>query len=90
MNELQNYLQQKENANENICIRCGACCGSYDGDPCQHLKKDNDGLYYCDDYHNRLGNQRTVNGTKFKCVFIKEILQTNWIGDYLCAYKKRC
>ena len=89
MDQLQSVLQQKEQKYEDMCIRCGACCGAYDGDPCSHLRRDSRNQYYCDDYENRLGMQRTINGTRFKCVMIKEILHEYWIGDHLCVYKKK-
>ena len=86
---LQRYLKSKEQGFEDICLRCGACCGAYDGDPCLHLKKDKKGKYYCDIYPNRLGDRKTVSGEEFECVPIKEILNTSWDGDWRCAYKKK-
>lgn len=88
MDELEEYFEQKEKEIEDICHRCGACCGAYDDDACSHLQQDDDGLFYCDDYENRLGFQKTVNGTDFKCVYIQEIVNESWVGDHLCAYKK--
>ena len=86
--------KKKENPDiinfEDICVRCGACCGAYDGDPCEHLKKNGDGTYYCEDYENRLGTHYTIHKVKIECVSIKKKLQLDesWIGDELCAYKK--
>ena len=88
MNEVQKYLGQKERENEQMCRHCGACCGAYDGDPCQNLRLTGSGQSKCCDYQNRLGSQRTVSGNKIKCVLIKEILQTHWVGDHLCGYKR--
>lgn len=74
---------------EEICDRCGACCGAYDNDPYFHLKKKEDGTYYCDIYEDRFGFHRTVNGNRIRCIPIKKRLgQGPWIGDGLCAYKK--
>jgi len=87
MDKLNKYLEEKEKDWESICLRCGACCGAYD-DPCEHLKKDNQGLYYCDIYANRLGKRKTVSGDVFWCVPVKEILHTWWPGCHLCSYKK--
>jgi len=82
------YLENKEKEWENLCIRCGACCGAYD-DPCQHLKKDSKGKYYCEIYSQRLGVRKTVSGELFQCVMINEIIDTYWKNDYLCVYKKK-
>jgi len=45
---------------EELCIRCGGCCGSFDGDPCEHLRRDDEGTTYCVIYKNRLGWHHTV------------------------------
>lgn len=82
------YLKQKEKEYEDLCIRCGACCGAYDGDPCSHLKKDKEGKYFCEIYEKRLGRRKTVSGKVFECVLIREILDSSWPGDSLCIYKK--
>ncbi len=73
---------------ESICTRCGACCGAYDGDPCEELRQGEDGLYYCQVYENRLGQHHTVKGLEMDCVHITTKLNESWIGDELCAYKK--
>ena len=73
---------------ESICTRCGACCGAYDGDPCEELRQGEDGLYYCAVYENRLGKHHTVKGLEMDCVRITTKLKESWIGDELCAYKK--
>lgn len=82
-------LFPEEREFEEICIRCGACCGAYDGDPCEHLQRDGDGSYFCDDYENRLGIHHTVSGVEMECLPIMEKLREDWIGDHLCAYKNR-
>ncbi len=73
---------------EDLCIRCGACCGSMDGDPCEHLWRDIDNKYFCEIYHNRLGAHKTIYGTKLECVPITEKLHEDWIGQHNCPYKK--
>lgn len=85
--ELESYFMSKEKEFEALCIRCGSCCGAYDGDPCLHLKKDKDNKYYCRIYPQRFGERKTISGDDFECVPIREILNDSWIGDYLCAYK---
>ncbi|MGC9363608.1 MAG: hypothetical protein ACP5FZ_03460 [Fidelibacterota bacterium] len=72
---------------EELCIRCGGCCGAFDGDPCEHLRRGDDGLCYCAIYENRFGWHKTVCGRKLECVPIMERLHDEWIGDHLCAYK---
>lgn len=81
------YMKEKEANFESICKRCGICCGANDGDPCRNLKQSSDGLYYCSDYENRLGPQRTVNGNAFTCVTIRELIKTNTLR-HGCAYNK--
>jgi hypothetical protein len=85
--EYQQYLNSKQQEWENLCIRCGGCCGGFD-DPCLHLKKDNDNKYFCEIYQARFGQRKTVNGNKFNCVPIKEIIHTRWSNDNLCSYKR--
>ena len=72
---------------EDICIRCGARCGAYDGDPCEHLRQDRNGQYYCEIYHTRKGTHYTVMGLEMDCVSIITKLKTSWIGDKYCSYK---
>ena len=83
----QNSLKRKEEEWESLCIRCGGCCGAYD-DPCRHLKKDNQGKFYCNIYSERFGSRKTISGEDFNCVFVKEIINTRWRNDHLCIYKK--
>jgi len=73
---------------EELCIRCGGCCGIYDGDPCEHLRRDSDGTTYCAIYKNRLGWHKTVSGRPIECIPIMEKLSDEWIGDHLCPYKR--
>jgi len=70
------------------CTRCGACCGAFDGDPCEHLAKLKSGYYKCRVYKNRFGDHKTIKGDLMECVPIREILHINWPGGHLCAYKK--
>jgi len=84
---LDRYFEIKEKEWENLCIRCGGCCGAYD-DPCIHLKIDKGNRYYCEIYTRRLGERVSIKGEKFDCVPVKEILNTHWKKDYLCVYKK--
>jgi hypothetical protein len=83
----QAYLEKKEKEWEDLCLRCGACCGAFD-DPCIHLKKNKNNKFYCDIYPERFGIRKTVSGQLFRCVPIKQILHTHWIKDYQCPYKK--
>ena len=83
----QDTLKRKEEDWESLCIRCGACCGAYD-DPCQHLRKDDKGKFYCAIYNERFGLRKTVSGDSFNCVPVKEIINTHWKNDHLCIYKK--
>ena len=88
MRQLDSYFKAKLKEAEKLCIRCGACCGAYDGDPCSHLKKDNKDGFVCEIYPKRLGSRLTVKGDEFDCVLIEEILKTSWEGDWRCSYKK--
>ena len=81
-------LQAKQyHAWEARCGRCGACCGAYDGDPCEHLVKDSVGKYSCNIYDQRFGERRTRSGKTFHCVPIRDILYQHWPGDQCCGYK---
>ncbi len=73
---------------ENKCIRCGACCGAFDGDPCEDLKRLKSGKYTCAVYKKRFGDHKTKKGEVIECVPIREILHINWPGNHLCAYKR--
>lgn len=66
------------------CHRCGVCCGTTDGHPCEHLKSEGD-HYTCELYEHRLGHHRTTTGQHFYCVPIRELIETS--GGYPgCAY----
>ncbi|MCA9401017.1 MAG: hypothetical protein KC713_05285 [Candidatus Omnitrophica bacterium] len=81
--DIQHQLWEKK------CLRCAACCGLFDGDPCLHLKKGENGEgYFCEIYENRFGLRKTVSGKTFRCVPIRDILHLSWPGDHCCGYKK--
>ncbi|MFH1771934.1 MAG: hypothetical protein ABH872_03880 [Candidatus Omnitrophota bacterium] len=86
-NKYQEYFKEQEKKRESFCVRCGGCCGSFD-DPCLHLKKDIRNQYRCEIYSKRFGLRKTINGEKFYCVPLREIINSYWENDYLCAYKK--
>jgi len=91
MNDTKKYniLQEKQAIDwENTCINCGACCGVYDNDPCTNLVKKENNKYFCSNYNNRFGPQKTVSGKIFNCVPIRQIIDLSWPGDRNCAYKK--
>ena len=73
---------------EGLCIRCGACCGIVEGDPCVHLSKTEEGVYFCDIYKSRFGMHKTISGKVVQCVPIRKIIHKSWPGDSMCAYKK--
>jgi len=81
---LNDYLQKKESGFEQICRRCGACCG-IDNDPCEKLIRSNSASYHCRDYENRIGLQRTINGKEFHCIQIRELLHNQGVPAN-CAY----
>jgi uncharacterized cysteine cluster protein YcgN (CxxCxxCC family) len=83
---MRRYLSKEDF--EAICKRCGICCGSQDGDPCEHLKKDDEGKYFCDTYENRFGKHTTLNGTIIRCVPIENALRSNPQLRQKCAYAK--
>ena len=88
-NERYNQIQeQKYQAHEALCKRCGACCGVLEEDPCEHLKKGSDDRYFCDTYNNRFSLQKTVKGEPILCVPIRNMLHKTWWGRSQCAYIK--
>lgn len=73
---------------EETCSRCGICCGSSDGRPCEHLRRREDGTCECGVYARRLGPHRTVNGDEITCVPIRVIIEHN--GGYAhCSYVRK-
>lgn len=79
------YQINKEEEFENVCLRCGNCCG-LDDDPCIHLVAQPEGKYLCDIYASRGGRQKTRSGKFFECVNIRTILHSDWPGRWKCAY----
>jgi len=73
---------------ENKCKRCGTCCGSQDGHPCEHLARDGD-RHYCTVYESRFGIHKTTTGRIFRCVSIREIIEANG-GFPGCGYLRPC
>lgn len=73
---------------EDVCIQCGRCCGSEDGDPCIFLKKDPDGKYFCKTYTSRLGAKETINGNFFNCIPIEKAIQESDSVPSDCPYRK--
>ncbi|MFH1459761.1 MAG: hypothetical protein ABIG64_05240 [Candidatus Omnitrophota bacterium] len=86
--DYETYQVFKEKIFEDICQRCGNCCGLRD-DPCLNLTLKDDGTYLCAVYENRSGRQKTCSGKFFECVPIRKILYENWPRNWDCAYKKR-
>ena len=82
------WHQMQEARWESLCGRCGACCGTVDGDPCEHLRGNERGKYHCTIYTNRFGLHKTVSGKPFLCVPIRDVLHKSWPGDECCGYKK--
>jgi len=79
------WLPPSEFYSPEKCSRCGVCCGSTDGHPCEHLRRNPDGAYTCEIYENRLGSHRTVDGIPFTCVPIQRVIESH--GGYPgCAY----
>ncbi|MFA5096792.1 MAG: hypothetical protein WC478_05585 [Candidatus Omnitrophota bacterium] len=64
---------EEEARYEALCRRCGACCGALDGDPCEHLKQDGSGKYFCPIYDHRIGMHKTLGGKQFACVPIRDL-----------------
>ena len=84
----ETYQKEKLEAFESVCRRCGACCGSEDGDPCSNLMRNPDGKYACKTYGNRLGVQKTVYGMIFNCVPIRDLIKDGALRE-TCAYNER-
>ncbi|MFC1576325.1 hypothetical protein ACFL3J_01495 [Candidatus Omnitrophota bacterium] len=73
---------------EGSCLRCGECCGSLDGDPCEHLAREGAGKHSCAIYPTRLGPQETVSGKIFTCVSMHDLIKQNALRQG-CAYRNR-
>ena len=65
------YTTETRNEYEALCKRCGRCCIA-GGDPCANLMKQADSSYFCKNYENRLGKQKTVSGSEFTCVEVRD------------------
>ncbi len=83
----ETYFSEHQRQWEDMCRRCGGCCGAYE-DPCQHLKRDGRGAFYCEIYATRFGERLSLKGEKFDCVPVKQILRNHWKNDHLCVYKR--
>ena len=79
----QRWFPPNDFYTEELCSRCGVCCGSTDGQPCEHLRRLDDGTHTCDTYQNRLGPHRTVDGSDFICAPIRSVIEYN--GGYECC-----
>ncbi len=86
--DYQSCLAKYDVEYEKMCKRCGACCGTRDNDPCENLKKDHDGLFFCTQYSERLGVQKTISGKSFICVPIRNLLITR-SAPHNCVYMHR-
>lgn len=75
MDDLKYIKKQEEDLarHESLCRQCGECCGAYGSDPCSNLVKRPEGGYYCKNYKDRLGVQKTVSGKVFTCVTIRDV-----------------
>jgi hypothetical protein len=72
----EEYIHRQEEESreyEARCLRCGACCGSLDGDPCTCLRREENGKYFCSVYDYRIGMHKTVSGKQFACVPIRDL-----------------
>lgn len=84
---LRKWFPPDEFYTSELCSRCGICCGSTDGHPCEHLVQDSGGKWSCAIYEERLGPHHTVTGHPFICVRIKFVIETT--GGYAgCEYVK--
>lgn len=85
----QRELKAQQEAWEARCTRCGACCGAAD-DPCENLRRDTLGKFFCAVYERRFGVWHTVSGKQLTCVPLREKLDRgeSWPGDEHCGYKR--
>ena len=72
---------------ESLCTRCGACCHSKSGSPCEYLGYESTGEAMCRIYPNRLGWHRSLGGEPVECVTIEHEIKDGG-GPDTCAYKK--
>jgi uncharacterized cysteine cluster protein YcgN (CxxCxxCC family) len=85
--EQENYRLKQVKAEEEyeaLCKRCGTCCGAFDGDPCEELRQDSHGKYFCSVYEKRIGMHRTISGKQFACVPIRDLMPN--LSFKGCAY----
>ena len=55
------YMRNQFEQFKALCRFCRECCGSQDGDPCEHLAYDQmGGTYFCDSYERRLSMQKLL------------------------------
>lgn len=79
------YQKKKFEDFESLCMQCGECCGSKDGDPCECLRKNSDGKLFCSAYGERFGPRSTMSGRVFNCVPIREMISRGNLRPN-CAY----
>jgi hypothetical protein len=79
----ERWFPPAEFYDDDLCSRCGVCCGSTDGHPCEHLRRDAEGRWSCEIYSARFGVHRTVDGHRFECVPIRLVIETR--GGYACC-----
>lgn len=91
MNEEEKYikkLEEKKQILESLCLRCGQCCGSRDGDPCLFLEKDKQDKYFCGIYETRLGPKKTISGYSFNCIPIEKAIRESDSVPATCPYRQ--
>lgn len=81
-------LEKGDSDFEAICKRCGECCGASD-DPCVNLTKIGENHFICIAYERRLGPQKTVSGSLFNCVPIREHIAKKTVRPN-CTYRSFC
>jgi len=84
--DLDSYFERKDSQFEQICKRCGSCCG-IENDPCEELVKLDGAMCVCRDYEHRIGLHKTVSGKTFHCIPITELLHGQALPPH-CAYLK--
>ena len=81
----QSYMSEKQKRYEDICLRCGKCCGADTAGQCRNLIKQDDGKFYCSNYEHRLGQQLTIDNKTFTCIPI-DLLVKHGTAPEGCAY----